>query len=111
MSHTHPIPDDDLRQAIVAIAADAGGCWRGSPVAFADRLIHRFDLTHQPVTVADLVTVLVVLRSALALAGGEPFSALGGAATISIETIDVGGPTDVVVVALGGPSGDAEVAP
>lgn len=102
MSYDHPITDVDLRRALVAIADDGGGSWRGTPVAFADRLMHRFDLSHQPVTVADLATVLLFfLRSILTLTTEGRFAVLGGAAAISIETQEIAGrATDLVVVTL-----------
>lgn len=101
MSHDHPITDEDVRNALVSIAATAGGRWRGTPVSFADRLVHHFDLTHQPVTVADLATILVLLRSLIALAGDAPFSVFDGTAAISIETQEIDGrQTDLVVITL-----------
>lgn len=100
MSTARPVTDDDLRGAVAAIAAEAGGVWRGSAVAFADRLLHRFDLTHQPVTIADCAGVLAFLRGAFGLIrdGGGP---IVGPITISLEVETVAGrEIDIVVVTM-----------
>lgn len=110
LSYEHPITGEDLSRALVAIAADDGGCWRGAPVALADRLIHRFDIGHQPITVADLAEILLFLRSLLALADARRFVALGGAAGVSIETQEIHGRrTDIIVLTMG--AADEEAAP